>query len=124
MKQHKNQKVGGRGLGNGGNCICNHCGTEIAHQRRVKCTDTICPSCGKLVSRKESPISNPTSKIKSSIRIAKVIEDLCFGCSVCVDSCPFNAISMSNSKAVIDAELCRGCMKCAAVCPKNAIVRA
>lgn len=123
MRQHKNQKSGGLGLGNNGSCICNHCGTTIAHQRGIKCTDTVCPNCGNIMSRKESSVSNPPKTLRSSIRIATVLEHLCLGCGACINSCPFNAISMENMKAIIDPDTCRGCMKCVSSCPQQAITR-
>jgi len=46
----------------------------------------------------------------------------CIGCSKCVGSCPFEAISMSNKKAVIDLTKCTLCGACVQVCPVKAIV--
>ncbi|MEF3280466.1 MAG: FAD-binding protein [Elusimicrobiota bacterium] len=46
----------------------------------------------------------------------------CIGCSKCVASCPFEAISISNKKAVIDLTKCTLCGACVPVCPVKSIV--
>jgi 2-oxoacid:acceptor oxidoreductase delta subunit (pyruvate/2-ketoisovalerate family) len=49
-------------------------------------------------------------------------KDLCVGCNICVEACPFNAISKNEEEvAQVDEELCKGCGICAAHCPENAI---
>lgn len=58
---------------------------------------------------------------------ALVMEDLCIGCGTCVESCPFQAISMVDiggtlSLSTVDASLCTGCGNCTVVCPAKAIV--
>jgi heterodisulfide reductase subunit A len=57
---------------------------------------------------------------------ARVDETLCVGCGTCVESCPFQAISMVDrdgalSVSSIDESLCKGCGNCAVVCPAKAI---
>lgn len=40
------------------------------------------------------------------------------GCRVCVDACPYGAISLSaEARPQVDASVCNGCGKCEAVCP-------
>ncbi|MDO4438479.1 MAG: electron transfer flavoprotein subunit alpha [Eubacteriales bacterium] len=53
----------------------------------------------------------------------KVILDKCKGCTKCVKSCPFTAITMENKKAVIGAA-CTGCGQCVDTCPFGAIEKA
>ncbi|MCC8027089.1 MAG: FAD-binding protein [Clostridium sp.] len=53
----------------------------------------------------------------------KVILDKCKGCTKCVRSCPFTAITMENKKAVIGIA-CTGCGQCIDACPFGAIERA
>ena len=49
-------------------------------------------------------------------------EDLCIGCNICVEACPFGAISKNEEEvAQVDEKLCKGCGICAARCPENAI---
>ena len=46
----------------------------------------------------------------------------CLGLGNCVDSCPFDAISMAeNGLPVVDEDLCVGCGKCVTACPRNVI---
>jgi len=44
-------KMGGAGLGTGGNCICPGCGKTVPHQRGVPCTSQKCPNCGTNMNR-------------------------------------------------------------------------
>jgi len=52
--------------------------------------------------------------------IAKVDNEKCTGCGVCVEICPVNAIKIENKKAVISEE-CIGCGACINQCPSEAI---
>ena len=47
-------------------------------------------------------------------------KDTCTGCESCIPSCPFDALSMQEGKAVVD-EKCTFCGACVEVCPVNAI---
>lgn len=51
----------------------------------------------------------------------KVDNNKCIGCETCVSSCPEEAISVKNGKAVIDSNKCIQCGKCFNTCPVNAI---
>jgi hypothetical protein len=44
---------GGRrpGAGPGGECACPVCGERVAHQPGVPCTQTVCPKCGRAMTR-------------------------------------------------------------------------
>jgi heterodisulfide reductase subunit A len=57
--------------------------------------------------------------------IASVDEDLCVGCGLCVDVCPYGAPRLVDrevgQKAEIIDVLCRGCGTCVAACPHHAI---
>lgn len=48
-------------------------------------------------------------------------QDRCIGCGVCLESCPYSAIVMSDDKALIN-EYCQFCRACLSVCPEGAIV--
>lgn len=54
--------------------------------------------------------------------MAKLIidKDTCTGCESCIPSCPFDALSMQEGKAVVD-EKCTFCGACVDVCPVSAI---
>ncbi len=46
----------------------------------------------------------------------------CLGQGICIQACPFNAISVGESGALkVDPEKCRGCGKCMAACPRKLI---
>ncbi|MBN1526060.1 MAG: electron transfer flavoprotein subunit alpha [Candidatus Omnitrophica bacterium] len=51
----------------------------------------------------------------------KIILEKCVGCTLCVKSCPFGAISMANKKAVIDLGKCTLCGACVDICKFKAI---
>jgi electron transfer flavoprotein alpha subunit len=54
----------------------------------------------------------------SKIRIDK---EKCTGCGVCINSCPFAALSLLEKKAVIDLDKCTLCGACKQVCGPGAI---
>jgi ferredoxin len=45
----------------------------------------------------------------------------CLGCSICVEACPVEAISIEDEKAEIHMDLCIRCGICHDVCPQNAV---
>jgi len=45
----------------------------------------------------------------------------CIGLESCKNACPFGAIKMADSIAVVITEKCSACGKCVKVCPKNLI---
>jgi heterodisulfide reductase subunit A len=53
--------------------------------------------------------------------VAKVFLNLCTGCGMCVDVCPYEAISLVNKKAEVNEVLCEGCGTCQATCLRAAI---
>jgi heterodisulfide reductase subunit A len=52
-----------------------------------------------------------------------VDEEHCAGCKICIDLCPYKAISFITDKEVsrINEVLCKGCGVCVATCPSGAI---
>lgn len=53
--------------------------------------------------------------------IIKINPDKCIGCSLCVNDCPVENITIVNKKAKINSQTCVKCGHCLAVCPKAAI---
>lgn len=54
---------------------------------------------------------------------ASVNEELCSGCRICNNMCPFNAISYDAEKGIsqVTQAMCQGCGTCVAACPAGAI---
>jgi heterodisulfide reductase subunit A len=55
--------------------------------------------------------------------IACVDDEVCSGCGICVDVCPYNALSLTSPEGIVEVSptLCKGCGVCAATCPSSAI---
>lgn len=53
--------------------------------------------------------------------IAAVDEDVCGGCEVCIELCPYGAVERIDEKAHINVALCKGCGTCVAACPSGAL---
>jgi heterodisulfide reductase subunit A len=55
--------------------------------------------------------------------VARIDEDLCSGCGICLDLCAYNALERipeTGLTRVVEA-LCQGCGACVAACPSNAL---
>ena len=53
--------------------------------------------------------------------IAEVDRDRCNGCRICISICPYDAIELSEGRAVVNEAKCEGCGACTAACPVGAI---
>ena len=51
----------------------------------------------------------------------EINEEKCGLCGLCIQSCPYNAISIANGRLNVDKFKCKGCGTCVSVCPTNAI---
>jgi heterodisulfide reductase subunit A len=54
--------------------------------------------------------------------VAYVVEELCSGCGVCVEACPYDAraIHPVRGVATVNAALCQNCGACVVACPNKA----
>jgi len=61
--------------------------------------------------------------------IKSMVTDKCDGCALCVDTCPYKAISLTvyvengreHKRIATDKALCKGCGICMATCPKQGV---
>ena len=53
---------------------------------------------------------------------ATISPDLCAGCKLCLEICPYSAIDFLDAKgiSVVNEALCKGCGACTAICPSKA----
>jgi heterodisulfide reductase subunit A len=66
-------------------------------------------------------------KVRIEPLTVTVSEELCVGCGLCTELCPYGAPELVQSekggtKARVIEALCHGCGTCAASCPQKAIV--
>ncbi len=53
--------------------------------------------------------------------VAEVNEKLCTGCGMCVEVCPYEALSLNHDVVEVNPILCEGCGTCSATCLRSAI---
>ncbi len=65
---------------------------------------------------------NPQNGIEQPVRVAFVLEELCIGCTKCIQVCPVDAIIGTSKRmhSVIASE-CTGCELCIPACPVDCI---
>ncbi len=61
-------------------------------------------------------------KLQHDPAIVPVNEELCSGCEICVNVCPYDARELDSEKGIVivNEVLCEGCGACAAACPSGA----
>jgi heterodisulfide reductase subunit A len=64
-------------------------------------------------------------KYYAEATVSQVNEDLCVGCGICSNLCPYEAISMvtenGQRRSKVNEALCKGCGTCVAACPSGAM---
>jgi heterodisulfide reductase subunit A len=62
-------------------------------------------------------------KIEVEAATSMVVAEMCSGCRLCNQLCPYSAITFDEEKkvSVINDAICKGCGVCAAACPSDAI---
>lgn len=51
----------------------------------------------------------------------EIASEKCGLCSLCILSCPYNALILESDKVIVDKFKCKGCGTCVSVCPTKAI---
>ncbi|TRZ48248.1 MAG: CoB--CoM heterodisulfide reductase iron-sulfur subunit A family protein [Dehalococcoidia bacterium] len=64
----------------------------------------------------------PGRKLELEVRTSEISENFCLGCKICIDVCPYGAITFDEMRriSVVNEVLCHGCGSCAAACPSGA----
>jgi heterodisulfide reductase subunit A len=63
-----------------------------------------------------------TDKLLQDPLIAYVDENVCSGCGICIEICPYEAREIDTRRgiSIVHSALCQGCGACIASCPNNA----
>lgn len=80
----------------------------------------ICNCCTCCCGGIEAMVKYGNPMLASSGYVAQVDEGQCSNCALCVEACPFGALSM-NYSAVVIWEKCMGCGVCVGQCPSQAL---
>jgi ferredoxin len=60
--------------------------------------------------------------LASSGYVARSDARRCVACGVCVNACPFGALSFDGGVLRIDEAVCMGCGVCVSKCPRGALL--
>ncbi len=78
--------------------------------------DSICNCCTDCCGQAKGITANLSNYL------ARVDNELCTGCGICVDKCYSGAMELNDAgKAVPTEDICIGCGICASVCPEDAV---
>ena len=83
--------------------------------------DATLAALGALVGRTPPPL-DASRGVPGPLRVARIDEGACIGCTLCIAACPVDAIigAQKRMHAVLSA-LCSGCELCIAPCPVDCI---
>lgn len=83
--------------------------------------DAVISSLAKLLEREIVPLNTDHGFIQERL-IARVVEDDCIGCALCIKACPVDAIVGANKMLhTVLAVECSGCELCVPACPVDCI---
>lgn len=80
----------------------------------------ICNCCKCCCGGIEAMVKLGVPMLASSGYVAQVDDETCVDCGVCVETCPFGAISM-NGAVTVNWQKCMGCGACMSQCPVDSI---
>lgn len=65
-------------------------------------------------------VSSP--ELEHDPTVISIDEELCDGCGICIEQCPYDALKLTKRNIVeVNEVLCNGCGMCAVSCPTNAL---
>jgi Fe-S-cluster-containing hydrogenase component 2 len=82
----------------------------------------ICNCCKCCCGGIEAMTKYGAGNMVSSGYVAAIDESNCTVCGVCVEACPFDALSMATGMTIVTREKCMGCGVCESQCRFEAIV--
>jgi electron transport complex protein RnfB len=75
----------------------------------------------RLLDRPAIPL-NPDNGVEGPLRVARIDEALCIGCTLCIQACPVDAIvGAAKRMHTVVAQWCTGCDLCVPPCPMDCI---
>ena len=93
-----------------------HIGDNVQNQ-----TTFICNCCGCCCGFLEGINKHQKRALATTNYIARLNQEGCNGCEICVDHCQIKAIKMEGDYPVVNEESCIGCGVCANFCPTEAM---
>ncbi len=91
--------------------LCDGCG---------ECID-VCPRAVIELVPKKAEIMVACTSTEKGFELDKICDVGCIGCTLCVNTCQYDAIKIKDNVAVIDYESCTDCGACAEACPRGII---
>lgn len=79
----------------------------------------LCCSCCCVILEQYKKLDKPANEANSNF-FARIDEDTCTACEICVDRCHMEAISVEDV-AEVNLDRCIGCGACAVTCPEEAV---
>ncbi len=76
-----------------------------------------CPCCCAAM----QSMRNGTPMLAASGYMCRVEVDLCIGCGVCVETCPFGTLDLKEEVVEVDQSTCMGCGVCVSTCEVGAL---
>lgn len=77
----------------------------------------------RLLGQAPLPLDASCGPALAELRVARIEESHCIGCTLCIQACPVDAIVGANQLMhTIVPDLCTGCELCVAPCPVDCIV--
>ncbi|WP_290652543.1 electron transport complex subunit RsxB [Aquisalimonas sp.] len=75
-----------------------------------------------LLDREPRPLDAHYGRVKEQATVARIDENRCIGCTLCIQACPVDAIigAQRHMHTVVE-ELCTGCDLCITPCPVDCI---